>query len=430
MTSEITIIGSGMAAVAAATELLGRGARVTMVRGRPGATALTSGAWDIAGDLLRHPGQTLEEIRPAAENLKEILRRRPDHPYSLMAQNLAVEDLPEFLAAAIERVASSLAIRLKGGVHSPFVCTTPLGTPRPTSYVGRGPEAGNLLTLKDPRLLVVGLRGLAQFSAPLVSSFLKKRFPQTQGTVLDLKKLPPVSAPIDCAQRLDEDEVIAELGSRLSEVTGQARPTGVVLPPVMGIERHDHLLSVLHEATGIPCFETLGLLPSVPGLRLQRAIDRLLSRGAIRMIEGEAVGFEGEGRRIRRITVRHEEEKEELVTDRILLATGRFVGGGIVYEGSFEEPLFHLPVFSNRLPVSKISVGKMVGGSFFSEHPLMAVGLRVTRNLQPVVDNGRLAYENLWAAGSVIGGSDPITEMCGMGVAIGTGTLAARMVLT
>ena len=78
-------------------------------------------------------------------------------------------------------------------------------------------------------------------------------------------------------------------------------------------------------------------------------------------------------------------------------------------------------------PVGDLSAGRLASEKFFSDHPLFSVGVRTNANLQPVGERGQVLCENLWAAGSLIGGYNPATEHCGMGVAAGTGTLSGRM---
>ena len=67
----------------------------------------------------------------------------------------------------VERIAASLQIRLQGSLQKRFIALTPLGTPRPTSFATRG--TANVVEMPGARPLVVGLKGLASFSAPLAT---------------------------------------------------------------------------------------------------------------------------------------------------------------------------------------------------------------------------------------------------------------------
>ena len=54
------------------------------------------------------------------------------------------------------------------------------------------------------------------------------------------------------------------------------------------------------------------------------------------------------------------------------------------------------------------------------------MGISIGPDLRPTGARGEVLYENLYAAGSVIGGYDPTAERCGPGVDIVTGYLAGR----
>jgi glycerol-3-phosphate dehydrogenase subunit B len=54
-------------------------------------------------------------------------------------------------------------------------------------------------------------------------------------------------------------------------------------------------------------------------------------------------------------------------------------------------------------------------------------GVAVDARLQPLISVGASpAYENLWAAGSVLAGADPILERSLEGIAVSTGIAAAH----
>lgn len=423
--SHVTIVGSGIAAIAAAIEASAKGASVTLVRGRPGATALSSGAWDIAGDPARYPDLKWHEGRPAGDCLRELVRRRPQHPYALLSQNESCGEIAPFLEQAINRVSSALDLRLRGGIGKKMLLIHPLGGVKSTSFASPNLAVGNFFEMREARLLIVGFRGLPQFSAGQVGLLLgevhrRQGFPYlTQIRTTEIAGLPPAISPIALAGRLDDDRSIETLYHLLLREAEKNGATHIALPPVIGIRKTDHILSRLREGSGLAWFESLGLPPSLPGLRLRHAIDRLLEgrRSQWTVVEGEAAGAVTKNRRVTEI--------KGMSIDRLILATGRYLGGGIVRERSFREPVLDLPLFGEGVPLKE--VGSMTSERFLDDHPLFSAGVRVNRNLQPVGHRGEVLYENLWVAGSLIGGYNPAVQHCGMGVAVGTGTMAGRL---
>jgi glycerol-3-phosphate dehydrogenase subunit B len=118
----------------------------------------------------------------------------------------------------------------------------------------------------------------------------------------------------------------------------------------------------------------------------------------------------------------------EIPIDRLILATGRFVGVGLATNPGVQESRLNLPLLLDgdrvdHLPASRLTDKK----NFVDNHGISRLGLRTNRDLMPVDEKGRLIYENLSVAGSLLGGYNPALQGCGMGVAVGTGTLAGQL---
>jgi glycerol-3-phosphate dehydrogenase subunit B len=61
-----------------------------------------------------------------------------------------------------------------------------------------------------------------------------------------------------------------------------------------------------------------------------------------------------------------------------------------------------------------------------ADHPAFGVGLMTDRRLRPMDQDGKVVLENLFAAGSVLGGYNYHTGGCGLGVCALTGYRAGR----
>jgi glycerol-3-phosphate dehydrogenase subunit B len=114
----------------------------------------------------------------------------------------------------------------------------------------------------------------------------------------------------------------------------------------------------------------------------------------------------------------------------VVLATGKFIGGGITGdESGFREPVFNLPPVTEEF-YSATGVLPLKHTSKFaittSGQPFLASGLSVDLTLRPVDKNGDPAYENLFSAGSTIAGYNYSAEKSGLGVALVTGYTAGH----
>ena len=165
----------------------------------------------------------------------------------------------------------------------------------------------------------------------------------------------------------------------------------VFLPAVLGLSSPWIFLKSLEMRTGVGFSELLGLSHSVPGLRL----GQILSQG---FISGTVTHFKREDKKITQVEL---STGEILEPAHIILATGRFLSGGFAKR----ESVFGLP---------------LVGEERFK------MGLAYDASQRPLGDFGELFAENLFAAGSSLGGYDPGSEG-GMGVAIQTGYRAGDL---
>jgi len=109
----------------------------------------------------------------------------------------------------------------------------------------------------------------------------------------------------------------------------------------------------------------------------------------------------------------------------VVLATGGLSAGGIEADtaGVLTERALGLPVHGP----GPGETGFLPG--YLSDHPMETAGLRVDSSLRPVGPGGEPVYENVYAAGAVIGGARPWREKSGDGISLSTGYLAAEAIL-
>jgi glycerol-3-phosphate dehydrogenase subunit B len=118
---------------------------------------------------------------------------------------------------------------------------------------------------------------------------------------------------------------------------------------------------------------------------------------------------------------------ERLVAARAaVLATGKFIGGGIERDRRFRETVVGLPVFAGAQQVGGGFVGDLLGERVESDQVAFRAGVRIDEALRPLGADGGPASKTLFAAGSVIRGYDPASDKTGLGVAIFTGYLAGE----
>src|SRR5207245_11508395 len=110
--------------------------------------------------------------------------------------------------------------------------------------------------------------------------------------------------------------------------------------------------------------------------------------------------------------------------DSLLPAPGDHIGGGLNGGRVTTEPLLGLGVFHEGRPVTRAGT-RLQHLPYLDPAEEFRSGLATDNRLHPLDAEGRVPYENLFAAGAVLGGYD-YAGACGFGVPILTGWLAGR----
>jgi len=415
--ADVLVLGGGMAGAIAALAARAAGARVVLVRRAPGATALSSGAVSVAPDATALPGEPLSAYGSPVEAARRVAAVRPDHPYAVVG----VDRLAEALAFAAKELEEVVAPPLD---RARFLAT-PLGGAVACALCLRSMAGGDLLGASGP-VAVAGLPGHLAFDADLVAAGLARYAgrggPEIRAVRLEGPRLVEGGArPAEIARALEA----AGAAEALGEALRRALPGGtgvVLLPPVLGLDPLARVPERIAAAAGIPVAEILSDLPSIPGLRLQRAIDARLRSAGVEVLAASLSGAVGAGHPV-------ELAGRTIRAASWVLATGRFVGGGIARHGLLVEPVLGIPVQAADGSEAGVHLAGRPSASLTvrewrQRQPLLSAGLRVDGSLRPLDERGRPIQPRLFAAGAVVGGHELASDGSGLGVAILTGFLA------
>jgi glycerol-3-phosphate dehydrogenase subunit B len=203
--------------------------------------------------------------------------------------------------------------------------------------------------------------------------------------------------------------------------------TQVGLPAVLGVQDPFRVMKGLEEIIGVEVFEIPILPPSIPGMRIfNRFKEWLIQRGVTFLLGHSISKAILKGKRCEGIHILNPPVSNFYSADRYILATGRFIGGGLVAdEEKIFEPIFHLPVVQSKLRE------EWFRKSFFNNlpHPVHEAGIFTDSSLQPIDERGELLLENVWVAGSILSHHNAIDEKSREGIEIATGYMAAQKAL-
>ncbi len=432
--TDIAIIGGGLAAYAAARELQGSGREVLVVAKAPGASALNSGAWDIADSPSRAAGDPWETWPGWREGLKEILRREARHPYSVLARGLLGQDFGDFVEANTARAAASLGLPMVSG--SPLILVQEFGTVKPTAWAQASMADADLRRWNTAKALVVGIPGYPNFNPRFIRQALLQRQEGQAKTHVDFAGHLEVEIPawerrvslsaIELAQALDKEENFVAFGQEIVRYLEGKVYTHLLLPPLMGVVNTTAILEALRRITGLAVAETLAAPLSVPGWRLQQAIDAYFNAQHYECLAGEVVGFDGEGRRLKSLYIHHGEQRHKLKARAVILATGKYIGGGVTRHLQWKEPVFNLPICVGWKSLRSQPMRLETRSRVMEPQPFLAAGVSINSFAQALDEDGQVAFDNLFVCGAVLGDFNPAQERCAAGVSLVSGTLAAR----
>ncbi|UCF91523.1 MAG: glycerol-3-phosphate dehydrogenase subunit GlpB [Desulfobacterales bacterium] len=415
---ELTVIGTGMAGMAAALFAANRGLSTVQV-GHSGGILFASGLLDLMGV---HPVAAQKVWQDPWAAIDALVRDEPHHPYARIKKEdirAAFDELLGFLNEA------GLGYRRNGERNTQVL--TSLGTVKPTYAVPETMWTGAQAFANKIPCLLVDFQGMREYSARQMAAIQKERWPalQTLRVVFpDTENVAEVYTGL-MAQALESPATRKKLVERVRPHAQGVEAVG--LPAIFGLYRTREILADLTNGIGVPVFEIPTLPVSVPGLRLKETFEFKLPAKGIRALRQQQVlearpssqgGF--------RLGIGDKAIEHYLHTRSIILASGRFLGKGLLAERKrIRETIFDLPVSQ---PVSRSGWHQK---SFLDPrgHAFNRAGLEVDHCFRPLDAGGRPAFPALFAAGSILAHQDWVRMKCGSGVAIATAYAAVRACL-
>ncbi|WP_336002148.1 glycerol-3-phosphate dehydrogenase subunit GlpB [Halorientalis halophila] len=411
---EVLVIGGGLAGATAAIAAARTGADVRLVSAKQPTLRHASGLIDVLG-------YTPDGEGPLAEPFEHFADLPEGHPYERVGRDAVEAGLAMF---------DDICGDSYEGKRTDRNALVPTfgGRLKPTARYSASAAEGLASDTRD--MLLVGFERLVGFDAPLAAARLNAADPpfEARGVTVefsaDLTAEPKVTR---FAHLLDRDEstdagrpVRSALADRVvAHLDGEAR---VGFPAVLGDDHPNAVRDELADRLGAAVFEVPMGPPSLPGLRLEDRLYDALDAAGVRIETGNPVmGFAGDDR-IESVTVDRNGASVPYAAEQFVLATGGLVGKGIDSDrDGVAEPIFdcHVPHPPDRYD--------WFDDDAFGDHRFARFGVDPDRDLRPLDASGTPEFENLRAAGSVLGNYDFAAEKSGSGVSLATGVRAGRL---
>jgi len=332
---------------------------------------------------------------------------------------------------------------LMGDFESNMHPITILGTTKPTCLIQKTMYNGDLQNREDSVLLFVGIEGYADFNpSAAAKTYLEDRMataspPRKVGHCT--LQIMPFGKPynlssIELARHVDHEGAIEDLAEQLKTHIEQIGATHVAFPPILGFRNALKNKVKLEELTGTTIFELLGFPPSIPGQRLQSALETIFVKAGGKILLGhEATSYLKVGDSLKSVTAASPRREIKIDAKAFVLATGKYIGGGIAGdENGLRETVFDLmTVTGDYVSAMELVPSRSTNNLSISPmgQPIQSCGLSVDPLFRPVNEDGVEWAKNLFAAGSILAGYNYSVEKSGLGVAATSGYSAAKNVI-
>jgi glycerol-3-phosphate dehydrogenase subunit B len=412
---DLCIVGTGMAGLSAALFAANRGLDTALV-GRTGEIIFATGLIDLMGVHPVEDGTVWDDPWAA---IAALVRDLPQHPYARLGPDAIRSGLSEFLDFF-----AANGMPYRGRPDRNVAVLTSLGTTKTTYRVPQTMWAGVAALESKRPCLLADIQGLKGFSARQIAAAVGGSWPDLRTTRL---RLPRTEG---------SGEVFAERLARGLELEVHRRTLvhalaphidgveTVGLPAILGISRPAEVLRDVEQHLGMPVFEIPTMPPGATGLRLKESFERGLGAKGVRLfLENRVLRASMAPGGDFLLQVGRIEPEITIRAPAVILATGRFMGGGLKADRQVvREALFGLPV---RQPDGRTNWHR---AEFLDPrgHPVNRAGLEIDASFRPLDAAGRPAHTHLLAAGSILAHQDWMRMKCGSGLAIATAWAAVN----
>lgn len=417
------VIGKGIAGFASALSLHRRNNKVAILSRGPGATSVSSGAWDFCRIPAGSP-QSFEQLSHTQDwktTFAKILTSQPNMP--------SVEDVENSLREIT--AAFNPDLKLSFSLARPYFLPTTAGTWKRTFGAQSIQALADLSALHRRRVGILNcgaLRFRGDLIAPLLSSFIQQMEEKPEIVPLTLQLDSQASdwaIPNFAVQLSVNSNVRNQFLTSLSEALKKQKVDVILCPPMF---LDTTMATQIQKELGVIIAEFLGTTEPTAGMRMNAAIDSAITRLSLPSFTALQIEPETEGGNVARLRVLTRTGWSVFEAKHLILASGKLFGGGVHlgYPG-IKETVFGLPLFSHHSSDPKHLRTQLAWGerTFFEDQEWAALGVKVNSNWKVVDHTGNAVYENVYACGSILGGLDFSRHSVGTGFMAYTGRQCA-----
>lgn len=414
MKYDTIIIGGGLAGLICGLRLQKAGQNCAIVSSGQSALHFSSGSFDLLGRL--PDGTIVDKPLEAMESLGE------NHPYSIIGKEKVAA-----YAAEAPKMLKDLGIGVNGDASANSWCITPTGERKPswltlddfTPLASRDSKIGD-------KILIVNILGYLDFNTKFLADSFEKQNSvcRISSIKLDemerLRKNPSEMRASNIARVMDREEVWTKAAEQIKGMIKDEDT--IVLPAVFGL-KDPSVPEKIRKSIGVKTMFVATMPPSVPGIRTQMTLKAEFEKAGGRFLLGDTVtdAVFGQDGKIESIETANFGDIR-MYADNFVLATGSFFSKGMI---ATPEKVYE-PVFGIDLTFGE-KREDWFDRNFWNRQDYISYGAKVNSSLNPSIDG--MTINNLYVAGSLLGGSNTLYEGSGGGIAIISAMAAADAIL-
>lgn len=417
MKFDTVIIGGGLTGLVSGIRLMQQGQKCAIISSGQSALHFFSGSFDLLNFL---PDGSL--VKNPEASIKDLAQQAPEHPYVKMGESKFIE-----LAKEAEKFLSEIEIKAHGSSSKNHYRITPMGIFKPT-WLTMPNFAYNDDDEKLPwkKVSIINIEGFLDFHPEFISEALKKRGVETEVNYFNLpeldvvRKSPSEFRSTNLSIVFDKEANLDTLAQIFSEKSKGC--DAIIFPDCIDF-KNTEILPRLIKKIGKPVYLVPTFPPSLVGVRTQLYLkDYFIKLGGIYMLGDNVTHADVEGYHVSKIYT-HNHGDIPFIANNIILASGSFFSQGLIADiKQVYEPVFNLDTdyLTDR--------ADWYNPNLFEKQSYQQFGVKTDSSFRGIKDDKTI--DNLFVAGAVLSGFNPLKEGSGAGVSILSALHVAEQILT
>ena len=414
MRFDVVIIGGGLSGLICGLRLQKSGKKCAIISAGQSAMHFSSGTFDLLG---RMPDGT--DVTSPTEAIRNLGK---EHPYSVIGHDKVIayaKEAPEFI--------KSCGIEVSGDCEKNTWRISPTGELKPSWLtISDFTSLENVDSKVGDKILIVNILGYLDFNTKFLAKSFERRGAKCKIVSIKMEELerlrknPSEMRSTNIARVMDRDGIWEKAADQIKGYINDEDT--VVIPAVFGL-KDQAVIEKIRQAIGHKTIFAPTMPPSVPGIRSQMKLRSEFESAGGRFFLGDSVvgaSYDEDGNVDSISTVNF----GDIIVhaDHFVLATGSFFSKGLIATPhKVYEPIFGIDVTYQE------KRGEWFNTDFWEKQNYISFGAQVNSDLNVSIDGKTVS--NLYAIGSLIGGSNTLYEGSGGGTAIISALAAADKIL-